>query len=341
MENTQPNPNTNGDVDLTLLFKMIGRGFYNFGNSLLLAIATLRSLFVNNLKFFMATIIIGLSLGTLYSKLLKTKYYRSSMVLNCSIFNNQIMETHINELTLLCNDPNRKELARVLGVSDSLAKQILGFQFEPFVSENDVIEVEVLKEQLNANVAEEKKELIEKIITRIDIENKDAFRISVLVKNPAIVASLEQPIVDYFQNNAYIKRRLELNRLIRNERRSKLIRESQKLDSLKKVIYNNLGMSSKTDRGSNNVILNDKQIDNPLDVFREDLALNTQILQLESELFLHPDFELIDGFTAFTKPESPGMIKVLLISLFSSFLVGYLVLFAWRFDRMLAKLPVR
>lgn len=334
MEQTPQSKNSE-EIDLTQFFRWIGNGFTRLGNSTLYGLATLRNLFFNNRLFFGGIILLGLILGTVYSELLKKKFYKTTMVLSCDYLNTQILENTIQKLNLLCGEEEREGLAEVLNVDKSTSLNIQRFEFKPFVSEDDVVEMEVLKTQLN-NVAADKKELVEKVMKKLEIENKNAYEITVQVYNPDIVKPLEKALVNYFKSNAYIKRRVEINSTNLKNRKSKLVRESQRMDSLKYVLYMNYETLGKTSRGSNNVILSDETLTNPLDVFKQDLELNTEILDIDKKLYIQPDFEVIEGFTTFKQPESASLIKILFIAFWVSWLMGYIIIGIWRFDQKLA-----
>ena len=111
--------------------------------------------------------------------------------------------------------------------------------------------------------------------------------------------------------------------------------ESKKLDSLKQVVIKNIGASTKS-KGSNNVFLNEEGVNDPVQIFTEDLKINDQILLIDQQLFVQPDFEVVDGFTTFKEPKSASLMKILVISLLVSIGIGYLILGLWKFDRMLA-----
>jgi hypothetical protein len=335
METTDKKPRSSDEIDLTQFFRWIGRGFARIGDSILYGLATLRNLFFENKLFFIGIIVIGLVLGGLYSELLKKKYYKSTMVLSCDYLNTQILQNTIEKLNLLSQEAEREGLAEILKIDVATAKNIQKFEFKPFVSEDDVVEMEVLREQLN-NVAAEKKDLVEKVISKLEIENKNAYQVSVLVYNPDVVKPLETALVGYFKNTEYIKRRVEINQINLNSRKNKLVRESKKLDSLKRVLFDNYQTLGKTSRGSNNVILSDEQLANPLEVFRQDLELNQELLTIEKQIYLNPDFEVVDGFTTFKEPESASLTKILVIAFLVSWAAGYLIIGAWRFDKVLA-----
>ena len=78
-----------------------------------------------------------------------------------------------------------------------------------------------------------------------------------------------------------------------------------------------------------------------MEVFTRDLELHQELLEIERKLALSPDFEVVDGFTSFKEPESASLPDILAISLLLSIVIGYLILGAYRFDRMLAEYPTK
>jgi hypothetical protein len=336
MEPTKQDNRPSDEIDLTQFFRWVGNGFTRLGHQVLYGLASLRNLFFSNRLFFAGIILIGLVLGGIYSQLLKKKFYRTSMVLSCDYLNTQILENTIEKLNLLANEEGGEGLAEELNLDLAIAKNIQRFEFAPFVSEDDVIEMEVLRTQLNA-VAADKKDIVEKVISKLQIENKNAYEISAYVYNPDIVKPLETAFVNYFQGTPYIKHRMEINKANLQERRNKLERESRKLDSLKAVLFQNYQELGKTNRGSGNVFLGDEKLADPLAVFKEDLVMHQELQQIERDLYLRSDFEVVDGFTTFQEPESDSLFKTLFISFWISIAMGYLIIGAWRFDRYLAR----
>ena len=227
MEEQKQRPHTSDEIDLAQFFRWIGRGFSNLGRSTIAGIAGLRNVFHENRVFFLGIIILGLILGALYSELLKKDYYKSSMVLSCDYLNTQILKNTIDKFNLLAAEKDTENIQEILQVDEATAKNIRAFEFRSFVSEDDVVEMEVLREQLN-NVAAEKKELVDKVIDRLEIENKNAYEISVFVYDPNIVKPLEKALVDYFHRNSYIQRRIDINRTNLKARKAKLEKELRK-----------------------------------------------------------------------------------------------------------------
>lgn len=338
MEQKSPHPSPSDEIDITQFFRWIGSGFNRLGNSILRGLANLRSVFIVNRVYFSVVMIAGVVVGIAYSGFFEKKYYTSSMIIKCDYLNMRIVQNSIDKLNLLCLEKDREGLAEVLNLDNATAKNIMKFEAKNFISENDRVEVEVLKEQLN-NLASDKKDLVNKVIGKIEIGNRQSFLISIRVYNPDVVKRLEEAMVTYFRDNEYINKRIESNRLSLQARKQKLLQESRKLDSLKAVLFENFQSMAKQSReGSNNVILSDKYLTDPLSVFKEDLAINNEIRQIEEALFVHPDFEVVDGLTTFREPDNYSLRAAIAISLLASLVGGYLLLGLWKFNRYLARL---
>ncbi|MCU0357466.1 MAG: hypothetical protein MUE95_07785 [Cyclobacteriaceae bacterium] len=250
----------------------------------------------------------------------------------------RIIDNTIEKLNLLCVEKDRKGLTEVLQIDQQTAKNIYRFSAKNFVSEKDRIEIEVLKEQLN-NLAPDRKELVNKVIGKIEIGNHQSFLISIQVHDPEIVKPLEAAIVNLFKDNEYVKKRIEANTQNLLARRAKILSESKKLDSLKAVIFVNYQtMANQRRDGSNNVILSDKYLTDPIDVFKEDLNLNNELRTIEEQLYIRPSFEVVDGLTTFREPDNFSLPKVIVISFFGSILAGYILLGLWKFNKYLSSL---
>lgn len=339
MEEQTQRPSQGDEIDLAQFFRWMGRVFSDLGSSVIAGIAGLRNQFYHNRVFFIGIMVLGLILGTLYSEVLKQDYYKSSMVFSCDYLNTQILGNTIEKFNLLAAERDTEGLQEVLKLDSLMAANIRKFEFRPFVSEDDVVEMEVLREQLK-NITGEKKELVDKVINRLRIENKNAYEISVLVYDPSIVKPLEKALVDYFRSNSYIEGRIRSNRKALEARKIKLQSELKKLDSLKVVLFQNYQSLSQKSRGSNNVVVGGEEgLTNPLDVFTTDLEIYTDLQEVQRKLDLNTDFEVVDGFTSFKEPDSASLPDILAISLLLSIVIGYLILGAYRFDRMLAHYP--
>lgn len=339
MENPQKHDSSD-EIDLGILFAKIGDFFKRVGFSVIQFIAIIRNTPIQNKVLFVSLIVLSGVLGFVYSSFLKRKFYESTMILSSEYLNLRIVNNSINKLNLLAAEESPKGLARELNISDSLAGNIELLGAKPFVSEKDLIEMEVLKEQLkNAQVDNKNSKVIEAVVKRIEIENRHAFEFTVRTYNPTVIKPLEDALVNYFRTNDYIKKRIEINKTSLTQKKQKLEDDLAKLDSLKRVIYFNYkSMAEQSRQGSNNVILSDKAVTNPIEIYSQDFQFYQQLLAAEKELYLQPDFEVVDGFTEFNEPTSASISKVIAFAMAIGFALGYIVVGLRNFDRYLASL---
>lgn len=339
MENPQKQTQSD-EIDLGQLFAKIGDFFKSIGLGIVRFLALLRNTPANNKVLFFSLVLSFGIVGFLYSSFFDKHSYESNMILSSEYLNLRIVNSSIDKLNLLAGEKSPGGLAKELNIQDTLAANIVKFEVRPFVSETDLIELEVLKEQLkNAQVNASNEKVIEQVINRIEIENRHAFEFKVTTYNPTIVRPLQDALVSYFRNNDYIKKRIEVTKSILTQRKEKLGKELPKLDSLKRIIYANYkSMAEQSRQGSNNVILSDKAVTNPIEIWNQDIALYEQKLYTERQLFLQPDFEIVDGFTEFNEPSSPSRIKITVIAMAIGFVLSYLLIALRNIDKYLASI---
>jgi len=327
MAEQQNNQNNYHDdeIDLRKLFQAIGNFFVNIGVGIVNKIIRLRRATLKYKILIGVFIIIGIGSGITFNQVSKPAYL-TSMLLSSSYFNGQLVENAIDKLNKICEDKNNTGLDKLFNIPVSEATSIIKFDFKPFITEQDLVEIEVLQAKL-ADLKIDDAE-IAKIINQIELQNKKTFEISVLTFTPDITESLETALVNYFKTNPYIQNRIEATRANLLGRRKKLVNESIKLDSLKKVLMVNLESLANEPAGtSNNVYVGDQKLStDPLNVYRTDLGIHNEILSIDRSLKLQADFELIDGFTAFSKPESPGLIKTTAVSAAIFLGLAYLII---------------
>lgn len=339
MESQKPETKSD-EIDLGQLFTRIGNFFANAWLGLMRFLATLRRAPFENKMSFALIITASIILGFVFSYYVRKNYYESSMILSSNYLNKRLADNTIDKLDLLAKEQHKTGLSRVLGLVDSLADNIVAFEVKPFVSENDVVELEVLKEQLrSARTNADNTAVINEVIERISIENRHAFEITVRTLNPNVIPNLQDAVVAYFKNNPYIKKRIESNRLNLQKKQTQLTRDIAKLDSLKRVIYENyLNMAVQARSGSNNVILSDKAVTDPVEIYNQALSIYNDLLIVNTELYLQKDFEVVDGFTEFSEPASASLPMMLFYSLLIGIVVAYLDVAMRTFNRYLSTL---
>lgn len=327
------------DLDLGQIFAKIGDFLKSIGFGLVRFMALLRNAPIRNKNLFIVLVIAGGIFGFSYSSFLKKKFYESSMILSSDYISKRIVDNAIDKLNLLAEEKNPRSLAKALNISDSLASNIVKFEGKPFVGEREIVEIEVLKEQLkNAQLNNKNQNVIDQVIQRIEIENRHAFEFTVRTYNATVIRPLQDALVNYFKNNDYIRKRILVTHENLVSKRSKLRQESNKLDSLKKVIYSNYKtMAEQSRQGSNNVILSDKAVTNPIEIYNQDLNLYDQLQGIERSIYIQPDFEVVDGFTEFNEPASASELKIIAIGMLIGFAFGYAVVALRQFDKYLSQ----
>jgi len=331
--------NTLDEIDLGQLFARIGNFFSNIGLGILRFLSLVRRIPVENKGLFTIIIVVSLALGTSYHTFRK-KVYETTMILSSDYLNKRLVDNSIEKLNLLANEKSKNGLAKTLGISDTLAKNIAKFSAKPFVDEKDLIELEVLKEQLkNAQSETKNTKVIDQVIQRIEIENRHSFEITIQAYKPGVIHSLQDAIVNFFKNNDYISKRIKITKDNRIDKKTKLQHDLQKLDSLKFIIFDNYkSMAAQSRQGSNNVILSDKAVTDPIQIYNQDLELYNQYQAVNAQIYVQPDFEVVDGFTELTEPTSAGLVLTLAIALLAGIVGSYVVVAFRVFNNYLASL---
>ncbi|HET8861117.1 hypothetical protein [Marivirga sp.] len=306
-KNQNNNPNSD-EIDLRELFSAIGNFFNRIFLNFILFIVGIKNAIVNNIKLLIVLGILG-GLGGIVFHFFVPKYYESSLLLRSTYLNSRLMESSIDKLSQLAEDENKGSLAIALDIDTALANNIKGFRYEPFVSEEEIIELEIFKEQLKNEIEDE--EVINRFVEQLSAANKSTYRIYIQVYDNSAIPKLEEPILNYFRNNPFVKKRLQISDTTLRLEYALIEEEEAELDSLKDILFNNIKVMGDRNRdGSNNVILADDQITNPISVFNESRSAYMKKLEIQRQLFLKPQFELIDGFTVYSEPASPGLIKL-------------------------------
>jgi hypothetical protein len=343
MSQTDQKTSSQDEIDLGQLFRKIGDSFRSGWFGFMRFLALVRRIPLENRLSFVGITGVSVTLAIAYSLLLKESYYESTMILNSQYLNKRLVDNTIEKLDVLAKEEDKKGLAGLFNISDSLAKNIMGFDARPLVLETDIIETELLKEQLrNAQADAKNADVIDQVIKRIEIENRHSFEITIRTLSPTVIPNLQEALVGYFRNNEYVKRRIEINHQNLRDREKQLTDELQKMDSLKLVIYANYkSMAEQARSGSNNVILSDRSVTNPVEIYNQYQNLYDELQEVKSQIYLKPDFEIVDSFTPFSEPASPSTAKMVLLALALGIVVAYVDVALRSFNRYLASIDSR
>ena len=323
MSEQTPTPQAYHDdeIDLRKLFQAIGNFFVGIGHGIINMVLAFRRATFRYKFLLMGAIGIGLVTGVAYNKLTKP-YYQTSLLLKSQYLNARLVENSIDKLNLLCEEKERKGLAKILNISNEVAQNIVSFDYEPFVDENDVVEIELLKQRLEELKIDKKD--IQKIVKQIEIENRNTFQISVRVFETGIVENLQEALVGFFKNNPYVANRIRTNKERQQQLIAKLTQDLSLLDSLKNAYNLNLKLqASKPRDASTSVIFGESGVVNPVSVYNQSVSLFNLLQSTKRALALGSDFEVVDGFTTFSKPESPSLVKAAVYSMGLWLLLAY------------------
>jgi hypothetical protein len=309
------------EIDLRKLFQAIGRFFINIGHGIINIILSIRRATSRYKKLLIAAVVLGVLAGGAFNFLAKP-YYQTSLLLKSEYFNTKLVDNNIAKLNLLCEEKDREGLAKVLNLSDAVALNIVEFDFDPFVEENDLIEIELLKQKLQD--LEIEKADISKIINQIEIENRNTFLVKVKIYDTEIIENLQDALVGYFRNNTFVSNRIKSNKSRQEQLIAKLTKDIASLDSLKDAYNLNLkSQASRPNDASNSVILGESGAVDPVRVYNQGVSLFRLLLKEKIDYELGSDFELVDGFTTFSKPESPNIIKAMAVSIGLALALAY------------------
>lgn len=295
------------EVDLRKIFQAFGKFFVNIGHGIIKMILAFRRITFGYKFLLIAAIIIGLISGLGLNRYAEP-YYHTSLLLKSDYINAKLIQNGINKLNLLCEENDRTGLAKVLNIDIKEAMNIRKFDFESYVTEEYILEQELMKQRLEAlNIS---KDDFTTIVEQIEIENQNTFVISVQVLNINFIDELEAAVVGYFRNNPYVANRIRSNNARLQGIVAKLSSDMALLDSLKNAYNFSLKQqATKSNDASNSLILAERSSVDPTRAYTEGVALFSLLQDSKTELELGSDFEVVDGFTTFSKPESPGLIK--------------------------------
>jgi hypothetical protein len=338
MDNQKQENQHSSEMDLGQLFSRFGDALVSFGHWTMRSIAEIRKVTLKYKALFIVLIVISIGIGVAYSKYYKKKFFESSMILSSEYMNKRIVENSLKKLNILAGEESKSGLAKALGISDSVAQNIVYFEGKTFVEEKEVVELQVLKEQLkNSKLELENPKVIDDVIKRLEVENRHAFEFTVRLYRPEDFKLLEKGLVHYFKSNEYILKRLKINKSNLIGLRAKLQGDANKLDSLKSVMYDNFKNMAQPDRrGSNNVIL-DQPITNPIDIYSMGLRIYEELQETDKKIFLESDFEIVTGFTEMNVPASATTSQIAITSMLIGVLISYIIIALISFNIYLNK----
>jgi LPS O-antigen subunit length determinant protein (WzzB/FepE family) len=147
IDQNQQKSNSSDEIDLRELFSAIGNFFKSIFFNFILFIVAIKNAIIKNIKLIFILGLVGGILGIVVH-FITPDVYKSSILLRSTYLNGRLMESTIDKLQLLTEDEDRTQLAKALKIDTAIANNIVGFSYEPFVSEEEIKKVvDYLKKQ--------------------------------------------------------------------------------------------------------------------------------------------------------------------------------------------------
>jgi hypothetical protein len=256
-----------------------------------------------NLILIILLTLAGLGVG-LASSFVVNKQYESQMIISSDILTFSYVDRIIGTLNELIKEEDRQELLKRLKIDEETAAKIKSIEVELLIRGKD----EVLPEN-------EKNYLVVKART---LDSK-------------VLPSLQQGLIDYLQNNDYVKVRVKQ----RNDYLKTLIAEVDKqiksLEELKGNIY-----SGAFFQGSKGNLSFD-----PTTVNSKIIELSKDKLEYQNRLELVSSIQIIEGFTPHYKPVTGRKFRSSMIGALVGCIISLLVIALKSLDKELRKSEIQ
>jgi hypothetical protein len=244
----------------------------------------------SNFKLIVGAFVVGSLLGLAYNQLVP-KTFESRMLVSSEILTESLSKTLAEDLFKLIKEKNLTILSNKLGISTEVASKIGKIEIKNAIEKSDG-----LKE-----------------------EDKNNLTITCQSSDNTIWPALQTGIINYFENNDYVKIRIEQKRNYYTEIIKKIDKELIDLNELKSRIAN----GQTTTSGKENLVFFD-----PTTVNTKIIEMNKERFDLQNDLETVNSVQIVEGFTIFQKPVSPKLsISLVAGSSFGLFIVAVILAF--------------
>ncbi len=280
------NPKQNEEIDLIYFFKPVGKLFTGIGKAISNWLSSIKTNFKIVVYIFGICGLLGLAARFVLNKRYKTDGIFLSRVLPAGISQNII-----------------KDLNDKLGVVENLP---------------------VITQKLNLSEKDARKVVRIKLADVSDtlrLKNDDSLattlKITIIVKDTALIEKVQTGIVNLFENNEYAlkRKKARLENII--ELRKSLDAKISSLDTLKNIVSNSIIPKS---QGQGNVFLGEPL--NPVSVYDKEVVFFREQLYLDEQIKNSNTFEVIRPFTKVYKTNSPNFNEIQLYALAAGLLLG-------------------
>lgn len=171
------------------------------------------------------------------------------------------------------------------------------------------------------------KEIEIKSVFEKETDNKEPvnyFEVTVTVTDNNILPQLQESIVRFLQDNAFVQKRVALKEDGLKTLIDRIDKEIAQIDSVKEKIGQSVPLSAT----SPNVVLME-----PSNLYEQALKMAEKQQEYKMRLALIESFQVVQGFTPYEKPSSPSWILCLVAGLGGGLIIGFTLLFFKEMDR--------
>jgi hypothetical protein len=287
--NTQPNE----EVDLGQLFKMIGNAFsrlfqfiVSIFNQLFLAFVWLVFFLKKRALIFLTAAVAGLALG-IYMDKTSPPIYKSSITVKQNYPTGENLYGSISYYNGLLKDSDYGVLASVLGVNEEISGDIVGFDVEPVITDNDrVIMFDRYITELDSLAAS--KVEYEVFIKNIEDHKHSKQQISIKSKTRANFKPVFSNIVENINTNPYFKNEQMKDLTELKQQKVALEQALAQSDSLqrtyKRVLEQQIDVKSSSEIGITFEGNSDKDKTREFDLYKNDIELRRELVNINRKL---------------------------------------------------------
>ena len=232
-------------------------------------------------------IFLGIGGGTgYYFHKVSTPVYKTKMLINAKDTDYAILSGLLGSLQDLAYQQQHQTLASVLKVNPEVTKTIVSLKaVDKLVVLKDLSAQQNKEFKANKNGAKKSTKERDKEIFQLKDQN---FAIELSLTDNSHFASLETAITGYLRENKYLKKRVELKKMLLTKKKQKLQKEIKELDSLKHNIRNIF-----TQKNQNVQITDPGTIAR---LYQEAVKLKEEELKIDTTLALMDNVQIVDGF---------------------------------------------
>jgi hypothetical protein len=299
--------NKNEEVDLIVLFNLIGKGFSRFFNFIGSIFKAIFSVFIYALKAIIVNIkiiaIVVLFAGILGFVLEKYKrdVYSSRMIVRPYFDSKYQLITNINYYNALINGKDTKTLSELFEISDENAKQIRSFEIEvgPETENDKIVQYDEFIRALDSTRAQDYS--YEDFVENRSIYSGDFFQITVEANKKDLFKSLEKGLNSSFTNTYSEKKMKKRDSLIAIKKQT-LRNSIRAVDSLQEVYVKVMEEESKSNNskitlGEGFTLEKEQSKTKEFELLNKAIELRNQLSELEEQK-VEGDvyFDTISGF---------------------------------------------